>query len=387
VRRLLLLVVALIVYGSLYPWSLDFDRSGANPLWVLLHAWPQGIDRFVLRDAAINLALYFPLGVAAFLAVARRHGRLVAFDAALLIALGLSASMEMLQIYDPGRTCSLLDVFCNVSGAAAGALAALILRPELESLARRKPGWHGPAALLLVACWASYQLYPFFPVISQTKLRASLELLAESASVSPVEVWANAAGWMAAALVMEAFFGNMRPRWLLAAMACLPVRLLIAQRSLTLSEALGAALALLLWSLLPERKRLLAGVFLLASATVLRELSPFRLAETPHPFSWIPFVATFDSERQSATVILLRKAFEYGALVWLFRARGISYARAAVAVAASLAILEAIQRYLPGRTPEITDSVVALLMALVLWRLSSRAAPSHPEPGGAGRRF
>ena len=119
---LLLLVVALIVYGSLYPWSLDFDRSGANPLWVLLHAWPREINRWMLCDTAINLLLYFPLGMAAFLAAARRHGRWVSFGVALLIALGLSASMEMLQIYDPGRTCSLFDVFCNVSGAAAGPL-------------------------------------------------------------------------------------------------------------------------------------------------------------------------------------------------------------------------------------------------------------------------
>jgi VanZ family protein len=379
VYRLLFLVIALIVYGSLYPWHFDFDGSGTNPLWVLLHAWPQGIDRFVLRDAAINLLLYFPLGMAAFLAAARRHGRFVAFAAALLIALGLSAGMEMLQIYDPGRTCSLFDVFCNVSGAAAGALVALVFRPQLESLARRKPARLGPASLLLAACWASYQLYPFFPLLSQTRLRASLRLLAETTSFSAVEVWANAAEWLAAALVLEALFGRMRPRWLLAAMACLPLRLFIAQRSVTLSETLGAALALLLWSLLPERKRLPAGVFLLAAAVALRELVPFHFAETPHPFSWIPFAATFDSDRQSATVILLRKAFEYGALVWLFRARGVSYARAAVAVAGSLAVLEAVQRYLPGRTPEITDSVLTLLMALVLWRLSSRATPPHPE--------
>jgi VanZ family protein len=373
VYRLLLLAIALIVYGSLYPWHFDFDRSGANPLWVLLHAWPQGIDRWVLRDAAINLLLYFPLGMAAFLAAARRHGRFVAFHAALLIALGLSASMEMLQIYDPGRVCSLFDVVCNATGAAAGAMAALVFQPKLESLARRKTGRHGPAGLLLAACWASYQLYPFFPEISQTRLRASLRLLAGTASLSAVEVWANAAEWLAAALVLEAVFGRMRPRWLLAAMACLPLRLFIVERSVTFSETLGAALALLLWSLLPERKRLPVGVLLLASATVLRELSPFRFVDAPHPVSWVPFAATFDSERQSAAVILLRKAFEYGALVWLFRAEGISYARAAVAVAGSLAVLEAIQRYLPGRTPEITDSVVALLMALVLWRLSSRA--------------
>ena len=377
--RLLLLVLALIVYGSLYPWNLDFDRSSQNPLWVLLNAWPRGIDRWVLRDAAISLLLYFPLGMTAFLAAARRHGRLAAFDAALLIALGLSSSMEMLQIYAPGRTCSLFDVLCNVSGAAAGAIAALVFHPGLMRLGHRKPGRFSPAALLLAACWTSYQLYPFFPVVSQTKLHASLERLTGSASFSAVEVWASAAEWFAVALVMEAFLGRLRPRWLLAAMACLPMRLFIAQRSLTLSEALGAALALLLWSLLRERKRLPAGVFLLASAIVLRELSPFHFAQTPHPFGWIPFAASFESNRQSATMVLLRKTFEYGTVVWLLRARGISYARAAVAVAGSLALLEAVQRYLPGRTPDTTDSVLALLMALVLWWLGSRATPPQPE--------
>jgi len=162
----------------------------------------------------------------------------------------------------------------------------------------------------------------------------------------------------------------MRLRWLLAAMFFLPVRLFVEERWLTLSEALGAALALLFWSLLPERKRLPAGASLLASAIVLRELIPFRFAPTPHPFSWIPFAAIFHSNRLPAIVALLRKAFDYGALVWLFRTQGISYARAALAVAGSLAVLEAIQRYLPGRTPGVNDSVLALLMALLLWGLS-----------------
>jgi len=368
--RLLLLVIAVIVYGSLYPWHFDFQVSGANPLWVLLHAWTPEFDLYAVRDAAINLALYFPLGMAAFLAVARRHGRLVAFSAALLLALGLSASMEMLQIYDPGRECDLFDVLCNVSGAAAGAVAALVFRPELERLARHKPGRYGLAALLLAAYWAGYQLYPFFPTPTRTKLRTSLALLAGSSSLSGVEVWANAAEWLAVALAMQAFFGRMRLRWLLAAMFFLPVRLFVEERWLTLSEALGAALALLFWSLLPERKRLPAGASLLASAIVLRELIPFRFAPTPHPFSWIPFAAIFHSNRLPAIVALLRKAFDYGALVWLFRTQGISYARAALAVAGSLAVLEAIQRYLPGRTPGVNDSVLALLMALLLWGLS-----------------
>jgi len=63
-------------------------------------------------------------------------------------------------------------------------------------------------------------------------------------------------------------------------------------------------------------------------------------------------------------VVLLRKAFDYGAMVWLVR--GIGLLRAGIAVSAALAIAEFAQRYLPGRQPEITDAVLALIMTLIL---------------------
>jgi len=46
VVRLLLLVLAFIVYGSLYPFQFHFDRVLASPLDILLQAWPAHIDRF-----------------------------------------------------------------------------------------------------------------------------------------------------------------------------------------------------------------------------------------------------------------------------------------------------------------------------------------------------
>ncbi|MGB7762465.1 MAG: hypothetical protein WBL61_21705, partial [Bryobacteraceae bacterium] len=66
-RRLLLLVVAIIVYGSLYPWHFTFGGR-PEPLAVLLHSWPAAWDRFAARDVAINLLLYMPLGAVACLA-------------------------------------------------------------------------------------------------------------------------------------------------------------------------------------------------------------------------------------------------------------------------------------------------------------------------------
>ena len=64
---------------------------------------------------------------------------------------------------------------------------------------------------------------------------------------------------------------------------------------------------------------------MLAAAIVLRELSPFAFTGPAHAMSWIPFSATLDGERLNAALVLLRKAFEYGTLVWLLRASGLRY--------------------------------------------------------------
>ena len=370
--RLLLLIIAIIVYGSLYPWHFDFGRH-ADPFQVLLHSWPRGFDRFLLRDAAINVALYVPLGVAAFAAFARRLPGGLAFAAALLLGDALSTAMELLQVYAPPRQTSLLDVCSNAIGTLGGALASLAFRLAILNWKVRRPEVAAGAPALLLGLWAGYYLYPFFPLFSRTRLRAHFHLLLHL-SAPPVEiwaVWANAAEWFAAALAILALTGRVRSVWLLAALAAVPLRLLIAQRSLTRAELLGVGLGLLLWIIVPNKSRLQAAILMMASAIVLRELAPFNFSARPSPFWWIPFSATLESERPAAVIIIMRKAFDYGGMIWLLRFDGLSYGVAGAMMAAALAGLEFLQRYQPGRTPEITDSLLALLMALVLWLVSN----------------
>ena len=83
--------------------------------------------------------------------------------------------------------------------------------------------------------------------------------------------------------------------------------------------------------------------------------------------SWIPFAATLNSERLNAALVLFRKAFEYGTMVWLLRASGLRYWTAGLSVAAGLTLLETVQRYLPNRQPEITDAVLAAILTCILW--------------------
>lgn len=371
-RRLLLVVVAIIVYGSLYPWHFTF-AGRPEPLPVLLHSWPTVWDRFVTRDVVLNVLLYMPLGAIGCLVWLPRFPRAAA-AAATTLGFALSLSMELLQNYVPGRVTSLSDLTTNTLGAAAGAFLAVAFAPEiippLYSQVRRA----SPGATLLLACWGAYQLYPFFPVFSSTHLLQAVHALSVANTLSPVAVWAAAAEWFAAALALEAVFGRLRTPWLAGAMLVLGLRIFMPSRSLALDEVAGAAIALLAWEILPSKRRLGIGMWMALVAILLVELAPFHLARHAVPFSWIPLGASFEYERWAALVVLLRKAFFYGATIWLLVRSGMPYPLAGGALAIELFILEMVQRYLPGRTPEITDSLIAVVMTAALWAIGGRRA-------------
>jgi hypothetical protein len=126
----------------------------------------------------------------------------------------------------------------------------------------------------------------------------------------------------------------------------------------------------LLWAAIPGARRGVAGAWFVGAAILAAELQPFRFASEPGPFSWIPFAATLEADWVPAAAVLLRKAFDYGAMVWL--ARGFGVARTGAILAAALVVLEQAQRFLPRRQAEITDAVLALAMTAVLvwprWR-------------------
>ena len=154
---------------------------------------------------------------------------MAAAGGACLLGLGLSASIEMLQVFDTSRTSSLLDVACNFAGAAGGACAALIFEEEiLRHHAAAAQAIAGQAArLLLACCWAGYQLYPFIPHLGRTAICGPTWRSFLATRVSPVEVYASAAEWFAFALVLRAVSGRRSTLWLPLAMSCLPLRLVI----------------------------------------------------------------------------------------------------------------------------------------------------------------
>jgi VanZ family protein len=381
-RFLLLLIVAIVAYGSLYPWNFEFTSTAGNPVRILLHGWPAEWNRYILRDIVLNVTIYMPLGLAAVLAFRQRRSRGFAATAAIAFGFLLSVGMELLQVYVPGRDPSLLDVLTNTLGTAAGAGVAIYFESGIRRLMERRAGQFRAAATLLLLVWAVGELYPLFPEIGRSHLRQELTLLFRFRGLSVVETWANAAEWFAAGLALDAILAHMRTFGLAIAMLCVPAQMFIAGRSLTPAEIAGALLALALWHFVRRESRARWCAWMLGSAILLRQFQPFYFLAVPQPFSWIPFAATLESSRDAATAIIARKAFDYGALIWALRCAGQPFVRAGLAVAVALGATEAIQTYLPGRSPEITDPLLALLMMVLLRSLSPAAGKTAGNTAG-----
>ncbi len=155
-------------------------------------------------------------------------------------------------------------------------------------------------------------------------------------------------------------------------MLVLPLRFLIVGRTAGWPELIGAACAWLLWTewldRYPHRAVLLAWAA--GAMLLLRGLVPFHWQSAATPFSWSPFIAFMDSGLMSGT-IFFNKTFLYGTAIRLFADAGRPYSIAAIGVAGVLGAIEVLQMHLPGRTPEITDPLYALILGVVLKLLDS----------------
>ncbi|MFN7996005.1 MAG: VanZ family protein [Bryobacteraceae bacterium] len=373
--RILVIVVALIVYGSLYPWRFESRHYVQGPLWMLLHSWPRGLNRYVIWDGAVNLVLYFPFGLFALLTAGKRLSNFARVCAVCLMALLLSASIEMVQLYDAARECSLLDVTSNFAGAAVGALVGLLYERSFlrAGLGGKADSVLRPSqSLLLLLCWLGYQTFPLFPSFGRTHLLHQLSALGPLPAISLVQTLLVFAEWLAVGCLLDEVLHHGAGK-ALGFLLLVPFgHLIIAARSLTWAEAAGTLAAGAAWFLLPRASVRKVAPFVLAVALLAGELAPFHIGQTA-AFNWIPFRGLIQSSWEKGLVVLFRKAFWYGAFVWLWSKRGNGIARSAAWTAFALIVLEAVQTRLPGRVPEITDAMLCILMAVLLHLLDSHA--------------
>lgn len=182
---LALVLAALVMYASLYPfvgWRWPQGMTGAD---LLLLPWPKERLRF---DAISNFVGYVPIGALLVIAVLRGGGgRGQALAVAICLSAALSYGVELGQQFLPPRVPSLKDCMWNLGGAAAGAALATAIHAGgyLEH-------WHGIRlrwferdsawAFLLLLLWPVALLFP------------------APAPLALGHIWGEVHGWLQAAL-------------------------------------------------------------------------------------------------------------------------------------------------------------------------------------------
>jgi glycopeptide antibiotics resistance protein len=360
--QLLWLVLAAILYGSLYPFDLHLYDAGQAGLFHLLGTWrdpPQSRG-----DLIANILLYMPLGFAVGSASSGKFWR----NAAGAVAIGvvLSFSIEWLQYYDQSRVSCLSDFCLNVTGSLAGALVSQTRALRLPVLSLPEGGSAVFARALLFA-WVAWRLYPYVPTIDLHKYWNSLKPIVLYPEIGVYSVFRFAMLWMGVSYLLRAGVQSKMPPYLLAAAIAgyFCAKVLIVNQSLNPSEMTGAAVALFL-SRLPDTRFNLGGLTLLFAVVVVSSrLLPWHPASIIRPFQWVPFYSLLHGSLTVDILAFCEKIFLYGTLLLLLIEAGVPLILACVAECITLLATSALQTLVADRSAEITDAAIALLLALV----------------------
>ncbi|MFN2338304.1 MAG: VanZ family protein [Gammaproteobacteria bacterium] len=389
----------LIIYGSLFPLG-DWQTPATARLAFLL---PPYEGRPIYTDILLNILVYMPLGLLLALRLRPRFGFARAVLTATLLGGLLSLAMEALQMSLPGRVSSVTDLATNAGGSLLGALLAAFLGsgarlgrwPAAWRAAWLLPGRGTDLVLLTTGLWILSQLSPLAPSLDIGNLRQGLAPLAQ--------VLRGAIGFDRAAALTYALYLTglgvlalrvIRPErsrlllYLAFVTLVLLLKVPVVGRQLSLEALTGLALAALLLPLLDRlstSRALLAGTTLLAGGYLATALTPAADAGALYyPFNWIPLKGHMPSIMGLANI--LSSLWPYAAAGTLLRLMLPRSRQWHAALGGGLLVLlltfgvEWLQQSLPGRYPDFTDVLLALVgWSLPWWLLPPVARPMQQE--------
>jgi len=373
------ITVALIVYGSLYPFVFRRPIDDMGPLRELIESWAEWHGR---ADFLSNIMLYMPLG---FFAVLASRGNISVWkrlSVAIVVGGILSVAVELIQHYDEGRSTAAIDSYSNMLGTGFGAVAGWIMTENARwPFLRETSATSTP--ILLLALWIGYRLFPYVPIIDVHKYWLAVEPIFLHTNLTAYDLLRDFAMWLTVGVLVEAAFG--RPRfWLLFPLLAGSVmvgEVLISRTQLSVTEMAAAGLAVAWFSLAGGiRLRITIVALVLGIALILERLKPFQFGPRAGDFEWIPFLSLVRGS-ESDLVSFLRKVFLYGSLIWLLVKAGLQLSLSAGIVAAALFITDWAKLYLPDRPAGVTDALTAIAIAGIIAVMDSAGVKKAPTVG------
>jgi VanZ family protein len=355
----LVAIIGMIAYGSLYPFDFRWVDGGVGPVWTLLDSWNKAPGR---GDFISNILLYMPLGFVGAVAIGRRVG-LPQLGLAMLIGMALSFAVEVTQYYDGGRDTEATDFYANTLGTAIGGAAAWFFGQDFRLPLLREISANRAPSLLLGA-WLGYRLYPYVPTIDLHKYWNALKPVVLYPELSPDTLLRHVAIWLGISMMIEKIVGRARAGVLIVAFAAFVIVscVLVISTRLSLPQVAGIAVAFAIWRLPPSfALRAMTAAFVMGGYVIAFRLEPFIFSSAPGYYSWMPFLSFMQGSIDVDVRSFFEKFFFYGGLIWLLAEAGLTARLATLLVSAIVLMASFAQVFVPGRSAEVTDAILALV--------------------------
>lgn len=372
-----LIISLLIAYGSLYP--LDITAPPPSAWRAFLYDWSLFTSS---GDVLGNILLFFPFGLVGIWSVSIRN-TIVRDAMVLTLAFILAFSLQLAQVWLPSRSAALVDVVWNMAGTGLGIVVAHMVVGRAAGGKLTIPS-ASLAPLSLLILWLLAELSPLVPSLDLQKLKDALKPLMYGIDFSFPDFMVHAAGILAAGSALATLV--LQPaKWLFGLLVLvLAGKLIIVHLALdasTLAGLLAGYLAWLFVSTSHGKERFNFAFLGLFVAWTIVTLSPFS-PMSGGSFNSIPFATMLKGSMEVNVQGVAQSLFIYAGLLWFAQKMvgRISGVMAGLMLWACL--LELTQMLLLGRTADITEPILILLIGWLLMMLQrqqhNQFPPTHP---------
>lgn len=360
-----ILLVA-ITYGSLYPFTWNFDQPQD-----FIYIGPIGVI-----DLVENIVLFLPLGWLLAWHYDGRQRQWKHFWSWFVIALVVASVLQWLQKYLP-RTPAASDIVFNMTGHVAGWWAGRLSAQALNGVMQRHPDLRTADrfAILMLAIWVIAELFPLIPTFNVSSVYDNVKSLWQQDPWQPRRMWVHVGMTLIglealAQLLRSASVGRLvRPLAALVTLCMLAGKFVVLGQSPGLAVLFGIAGGTILWlftDFMPESLRLMVVLLIAVASYLVYALAPYEFQDFPTAMHWLPFASSLEGRIEAVVTSVAFEALCFGAIIWSTVRMGSVLVGMTLCVAALAFACEWSQRYLPGRTAEISSVLTALVMGWLL---------------------
>jgi VanZ family protein len=376
--KILLVIIFLIIYGSLYPFQFTFISPTDLLLDKLTHFNPFSSS---LADLLANTLLFIPYGLLLAFILQDKVTNKNNFIITVITGFVLAYLIQVIQLWTVERVPSGSDSAWNLLGAIIGYLIAFSF-PQKKQLLNRSVDSEKLLPFTLALFILLFHLWPFVPTFDWGFIKNNLKTLLIASEFELLKVFEKAVFWFTPFFILNYLNGdNLKFRHLVYLTIVISILQLFILDSLTgINNVIGAILALFSWKVFGKKVTKSHLIILLSFYYFFFAFYPFEFRGYLGSFNWLPFEGSLTGSMIVNLSAIIEKVIIYGTLLWLFLSCNYNLKKTTFGLALVAFIVEYLQVFFAYKTPDITDSIIILLIGYSLFQVEKHTSKVLAKP-------